>query len=284
MSKPRGEDLALAGSKFLGRSYGEMDCQKFVENCLAQVGIRKDLPGSNAWYRLVMQQGWVGTPEECKKIYGCIPTGAFLFILEQDGREPAKYQGDGIGNASHIGIYTGKTAIQMISHAVGVGNTIADATVDFGNGAIHSSSSRGRVVTSNFSGKSIKGGWNRVGLWLSQIDYSVNDNQGEVVMRMATVRGGNENAPINMRAARSTSAVLLEKIPQGTEVEVLEIGGTWTRIKYNGETGYVMTKFIQTADEGNEVRGFPATNEITISRAELEKAYDIIGDLLGMRG
>ena len=55
------EALSLAGDKYLGRSYGEMDCQKFVEQCMADAGYRRDLPGSNAWYRAM---DWTGTPEE----------------------------------------------------------------------------------------------------------------------------------------------------------------------------------------------------------------------------
>ena len=134
--------FSLAGDKYLGRSYSEMDCQAFVERCMADCGYRKDLAGSNAWYRECLSSGWAGTPEECLKAFGLIPKGALLFILEQDGKEPAKYRGDGIGNASHIGIKTGR-----------------------GKGAIHSSSSRGCVAESEFHDKTVRnGGWNRVGL------------------------------------------------------------------------------------------------------------------------
>lgn len=77
MSKVSAAVLSTAGARFLGRSYSEMDCQKFVEKCLAEVGIKKDLPGSNAWFRYVT---WTGTPEECKKKFGKIPAGCFLFI------------------------------------------------------------------------------------------------------------------------------------------------------------------------------------------------------------
>ena len=52
-------ELAKAGFRYLGRSYQEMDCQKFVEKCLSDIGIWKDLPGSNAWYR---KMTWRGTP------------------------------------------------------------------------------------------------------------------------------------------------------------------------------------------------------------------------------
>ncbi len=152
--KARAKDLALAGEKYLGRSYQEMDCQAFVEQCLRNVGISLNLAGSNAWYR---KMTWVGSPEECRQKFGSVPIGAFLFILASDGKEPAKYREDGIGNASHIGIRTGR-----------------------GDGAIHSSQTRGCVAESVFRDKTIRGGWNRVGLW-DELDYGemVNGILGE---------------------------------------------------------------------------------------------------------
>ena len=42
--------LARVGCPYLGRLYSEMDCQAFVERCLKDVGIDKNLAGSNAWY------------------------------------------------------------------------------------------------------------------------------------------------------------------------------------------------------------------------------------------
>lgn len=144
-----GNKLGNAGYNYLGVPYKQLDCQAFVERCLADCGLRMDLAGSNAWYREVRKNGWTGTPEECTAIYGGVPTGAFLFILLHDGGEPEKYKPDGLGNASHIGICTGTR----------------------GEGAIHSSSSRGCVCESKFKGRTIpNGGWNMVGLWNS-VDY-----------------------------------------------------------------------------------------------------------------
>ena len=118
--------FSWAGDKYLGRSYKEMDCQAFVEQCMADSGLRMDLGGSNSWYREIRKNGWVGTPEECRKIFGEIPKGALLFILENVGpKTPEKFRNDGIGDATHMGIKTGR-----------------------GKGAIHSSSSRGGVAES----------------------------------------------------------------------------------------------------------------------------------------
>ncbi len=136
-----GKALAEAGFSYLGVSYSKMDCQAFVEQCLRDCGLEKNLAGSNAWFREVATHGAVMTPEECVRQLGMVPPGAFLFILAQDGGEPAKYRPDGLGNASHIGIATGR-----------------------GEGAIHSSASRGCVAESRFRNKTISGGWNMVGL------------------------------------------------------------------------------------------------------------------------
>ncbi len=142
--------VSLMGDKYLGRTYSQMDCQAFVEQCLADAGLNVNLTGSNAWYRAMT---WVGTPEECRTKFGSIPVGAFLYILEQNGREPNQYKADGLGNASHIGIYIGREL-----------------------GAIHSSYSRGGVYYSSFTGTTINGGWNRVGLW-SELDYGETVNE-----------------------------------------------------------------------------------------------------------
>ena len=86
-----------------------------------------------------------------KEKFGSVPKGALLFIVEPVGpKTPAKFRDDRVGDATHMGIVTGRN-----------------------EGAIHSSKSRGGVVTSKFAGKTIpNGGWNRVGL-LPVFDYGV---------------------------------------------------------------------------------------------------------------
>lgn len=152
-----GNKLGEIGFQKLGTPYKQMDCQAFIEWCLARCGFRKDLAGSNAWYREVKKNGVILTPEECVKQLGCVPKGAFLFILKFDGGEEARGYHDGLGNADHIGICTGTK----------------------GEGAIHSSSSKGCVAESVFKGKSIKGGWNRVGLY-NKVSYDYGAGGGGV--------------------------------------------------------------------------------------------------------
>ena len=121
------EEFSQAGDQFLGRSYEEMDCQELVERMMAVVGYKRDLGGSNSWFRECMRNGWTGTPEECVKLFGEVPKGAMIFIWEPvSAGTPEKFRNDGIGDLTHIGIKTGR-----------------------GDGAIHSSSSRKCVCDRN---------------------------------------------------------------------------------------------------------------------------------------
>ena len=168
-----GKKLAETAFRYLGISYSKMDCQAFVEQCLRDCGLEKNLAGSNAWYRETAAHGAVMTPEECAARLGTVPAGAFLFILEQDGKEPEKYRKDGLGNASHIGIVTGR-----------------------GEGAIHSSASRGCVAESRFQNKTVRnGGWNRVGLW-DQVRFDYGDGGRTEPDPFPPLRRGDEGSAV----------------------------------------------------------------------------------------
>ena len=222
------KEFAKAGQKYLGTPYSTMDCQAFVEQCMADCGLKKDLRGSNAWYR---QMDWTGTPEECKQIFGSIPDGAFLFIWADDGGEVARGYKDGKGNASHIGIVT---------HT--------------GKGAIHSSSSRGCVAESGFDDRTIRnGGWNRIGL-SRLFDYGDKINQAlsgaeEVIINMEYATVVTENGyPVKLRPTKSTSRPWLTQIPAGAQLLITEKDGTWAKTTFDGYEGYVMQCFLRFDD------------------------------------
>ena len=269
-----GKELAKAACVYLGYSYSQMDCQKFVETALKDVGIRLDLAGSNSWMREVIQNGWIGSPEECVSKFGCVPTGAFLFIRSFDGKEPAKYQGDGYGNASHIGINTGMTGQEMVDIAVAAGNTRA-VNYYYGNGAIHSSAKREHVATSDFKNKSINGGWNLVGLW-NRIDYGDTINAmikeasepeadpdyqdsepepepepKETVFATVWAESGET---VNIRKAKSTRSKLVERVPIGATVQVIKQGNEWSRVCYTDKAGakwygFMMSTFLKNESQ-----------------------------------
>lgn len=251
-----GADLAKAGCKYLGTPYSTMDCQAFIEKVLADCGIHKNLPGSNAWIR---EMSWTGSPEECRNEFGGIPDGAFLFILKQDGGEPAKYKNDGIGNAGHIGIRTGMNGKQMVNLAKSEGNKDA-GQYNYGNGAIHSSASRGHVCTSLFKDRTIDGGWNVIGLWnkidygekinsaISHNDYILNDSElSEGEAHKATVFAP-KGTTVKMRQRPSTGCGMYLEVPIGETVDVLQ-SGDWDRIRWNGKIGYMRSEFVRIGED-----------------------------------
>ena len=226
MSKVYAAVFAEQGDQYLGTPYSEMDCQAFYEKMLAAAGIRKNLPGSNAWFRAM---DWVGTPEECKKHFGTIPIGATLFIWREAGA-PSKYT-DGKGNASHMGVYIGRK-----------------------DGAIHSSASKGCVAYSAFKGKSIKGGWNRVGL-TSLMSYGEKVDQ----MILATTTDLAPTIPVSAETVTPKSAQvvggrlnvrakpagdIITRLEEGEQVEILADHGEWVEVRYHRQ-GYVMKKFLR---------------------------------------
>lgn len=274
----KASEIVQVSPKYLGTPYNTLDCQAFVEKCLRDCGNSTNLAGSNAWYRKVMQEGWVGSPEECKKQFGMIPVGAFLFILSDNGKEPEKYKKDGIGNASHIGIYTSLTGKQMVQMAKDDGNAIAGA-FNYGNGAIHSSSTYGAVCTSNFAGKAINGGWNRIGLW-NKIDYGIGlwnqpeEEAGGKTMAgyQAKVVGGR----LNLREQPSSGASKVCQIPDGEVVNVTDETGNWAKTSYSGNTGWVIKDYLEPVTADGDT--------IAVNRKRLEALYDELGDMLGLRG
>ena len=248
------KEFASNASQFLGTSYEKMDCQKFVEAVMKTVGINLDLAGSNTWFR---KMDWVGTPEECQRTFGMVPTGAILFILEFNGKEPAQYRNDGKGNASHMGIVT---------------NT--------GQGAIHSSSSRGCVAESKFKGKTIpNGGWNRIGL-SNLFDYGF--DIGGKQMRSYFVHGGVLTAPIHMREKASKNSAIVADIPQNTNIDYLSENDGWAKVIYNGITGFVKSEFVKSTESGTVNTDFvdPGTPEIRDQLIEIDKALSNAVDRL----
>lgn len=273
-----GIDLAKAGCRYLGTPYNVLDCQAFVEKALYNVGIKIDLSGSNRWFRKVLSEGWIGTPEDCKKQFGTIPQGAFLFIWDTPSQStPKEYREDGLGDAEHIGIYTGMSGKEMVSIAKAEGDAIA-AGFNFGDGAIHSSYTNGAVCTSRFAGKTINGGWNRIGLW-KRIDYgeSVNrilrgESSGGKGMYQAKVVGGK----LNMREQPQTGAERLCQIPDGQIITVTDEAVEWAKTSYNGYVGWVQKKYLERVDAEQD--------DVLVNRKELESIYNQIGDWLGLRG
>lgn len=115
-----GQDMAeqAVTGGYVGQPYSRWDCQAFVEQVLKDLGVRKpdgsvyNWKGSNSMFRNHIR--WRGTIEECKQKFGCIPKGAFMFLVKHDGGEVERGYHDDLGNASHVGLYLGTSPLPVM--------------------------------------------------------------------------------------------------------------------------------------------------------------------------
>ena len=289
------KDLVRAGCKRLGKLYSVMDCQRFCELCFSDCGVSLDLGGSNSWYRHFMKNGWVGTPEECRKKFGTVPMGAILFIWEAVSEStPEKFKYDGIGDLTHMGLVTTITGEEMVDIAKAIGDEKDPGRYNFGDGAIHSSSSRKHVSTSKFAGKSISGGWNRVALW-NKIDYGERINallsgdkpgpspepSPDPEMEYAFVWSEN-GGHVHLRKEKSTKSKVVNDVPYGASVQVTEHGNEWSKVVYKDPCkaswhGYMMTKFLMFEDQA------PKLYVVVIPHLSSEEADAIVAQYGGQK-
>ena len=276
------EEFSRAGDQFLGRSYEEMDCQALVERMMAAVGYKRDLGGSNSWYRECRSNGWTGTPEECVKEFGSVPKGALLFIREDvSASTPGKFRSDGIGDITHMGVKTG-----------------------WGDGAIHSSHSRGCVCTSKFRDRTIpNGGWNRVGLlnvfsygktvdWVLEhgggsgdgsASFIPAEKEGKPMKGKVTAKSG---STVKLRQKPGTDCTIYWNIPVGTEMEIVDQRENWSKCICSGLTGWMKNEFIRTGGEEDlpvapepSVSEDPGRFDDPVSDPELEHALTLLADV-----
>lgn len=190
--------------------YEHEDCQRFVKNTVLRAGGEIDeYTGSNDMYR-----------NACSEIVPLaiakLSPGMVLFIVKHDDGEPAKYKADGLGNASHIGWYTGGM------YAV-----------------VHSSATRGQVAAST-----LKNSWTHAG-YLKALTYN---SAGEPVKPDPPQGTAYINLPADKnvfhRISPKTSSPWWGRINGQEMVDVISVSGEWTRVKWGGHDGYVANDFI----------------------------------------
>lgn len=240
--------------------YSKEDCQMFVEETIRRAGgFSTDWRGSNDMFRNACS--YVAPLAQAKKDGRLVP-GAVLFILKKDGGEPDRYKKDGLGNASHIGWYTGG------KYEV-----------------VHSSASRGGVYPST-----LKNAWTHVG-WMKEVDYTeytgewnidaelkpIDYNMEVIIMPIeAIVNTGEET--LNVRKEPRTGKNILYREKGGSIVKVLEqVDHTWSKIEGSQGVGYAMSKFLVPA-EFSEIPEPPNAGKpsVVITCGSIEEADAIV--------
>ena len=110
-----------------------------------------------------------------------------------------------------------------------------------------------------------RGAWHYSGM------FSKLENGGGQVIGKAYVTGGK----LNLRNSYSRAAKVIAQIPNGSEVEIIEVvNDDWDKVTWNGLTGYCMSKYL-TDEPDTDV--MPLEERVELAKELLEKALDLLG-------
>ena len=73
---------------------------------------------------------------------------------------------------------------------------------------------------------------------------------------------------VNLRTKASAGSALIERVPIGSRVMVLNDQGTWTKVKYGSRTGYMMTVYLSPEIDEDEDLEPVGTVEERLTRLE----------------
>ena len=215
-------DAAVAAIP-MGITYQQEDCQKFVKQSVKRAGgDMGNYAGSNDMFRNACSKMYplsMATP-----VLGCV-----LFIVAEGYNK--KYD-DSLGDASHVGIYTGNPEV------------------------VHSSATRGGVFPST-----LKNGWTHVG-WLKAVDYVAHKGdtgaQGESrevvkMLHRVILPTADAGQTVNLRKNADPNSVVLARVPDGAEVLAADVfdaaGQMWQPVTYNGQSGYMMARYLMAVTD-----------------------------------
>lgn len=188
-----------------------IDCSGAWVRVYKEFGMRID-HGSNSIYRKFC--GQVGAITSASQLQ----VGMAVFKHRDDGNEPSKYYGDGIGNMYHVGCVTSVNPLRIV----------------------HATSPVAKVDTS-------LGKWSHFGL-LKDVDYGSIEAAtpsvsapAEIPQEATTPPNGprpgqaivsTKDTGLNLRKLPSTKGAPIKEMPKGAIIDVLRVEGTWANVRY----------------------------------------------------
>lgn len=134
-------------------------------------------------------------------------------------------------------------------------------------------------AATGFVSSPITQNWSHVG-YLTQVDYG--NTKEDVPMSEITtaIVAADSGSTVNLRS--KPDGALIDRVPVGAAVTVSGHQDGWSRIAYNGQTGWMMDKYLRTDIEAT-APGQPSgdTVSITLPRATAEQLRDALGSVLG---
>lgn len=213
--------------------YGKVDCSGAFTYWYKQAGSYM-YHGSNTMYRKYStEKGKIG---EIKLVPGM---AVYRWKKAVEGEMPTAYLNDGLGNFKHVGLY------------IGNGKCIEAKGTQYG------------VVESDIST------WD----YASKLKYTTYDvNEGEEPEHIVYGTVHTTSGRLNLRSGASTSATIVERVPSGTKLQILEILQGWYKVKYGNKTAYASADYITLGDIPNQ----KYTITVTVDEAIRDTVLDAI--------
>lgn len=104
-----------------------------------------------------------------------------------------------------------------------------------------------KSTAEGFKRSPIKEGWDCVA-YLKAVDYGEMEEVEPMDVYEAVVVA-ESGSNVRMRKRPTTDSETLVKVPLGETVQVNESAQGWAQIEWQGQTGYMMTKFLQRVEE-----------------------------------
>jgi hypothetical protein len=114
---------------------------------------------------------------------------------------------------------------------------------------------------------------NALGKWrwggkLKYVNYDKEDKPMECLYE-AKVYAEN-GFPVKMRSQPSTKSTVIASLPVGTIVDVYDVMEDWCGIRYNGQSGYMMSKFLEPILASQGPSEPISGTAVAVNRADLE--------------
>ena len=98
-------------------------------------------------------------------------------------------------------------------------------------------------------------------------EYLTIATKGDAAIGYGQVDAG--GSTLNLRSGPSTSSAKLASLPDGATFQIIGVDGSWYKISYNGQTGYVSSEYVDTVREGTTSRGTAAATSSSSIGAQI---------------
>ena len=173
-----------------------------------------------------------------------------MAVFKWNPNTPDKFN-DGLGDFQHIGMVTAVNPLRIVHASTGTMCVTADTKL----------------------GKWKYWGWLKDVAEDGQVPEQLVDDGKEgdeepVKKDTIAIVTAPSGTTVNLRTKASVGSALIEKVPIGSRVTVLNDQGTWTKVKYGSRTGYMMTVYLSPEDDEDENLEPVGTVEERLTRLE----------------